>query len=81
MEALAGILSMVGALAGLVGGVMILVAAFKKSVGWGIASLLIPFAALVFVFMNWAAAKRGFLISLGGAAVSVIGVIVAATLS
>lgn len=48
----------------LVFGVQILILAFKTSIGWGLASLIIPFAALVFVFKYWDAAKQPFLRSL-----------------
>jgi hypothetical protein len=45
-------------LAMLVFGLQILVRAFKTSLGWGLATLLIPFAGLVFIFKNWALTKR-----------------------
>lgn len=64
MAILGTILSLAGALGMLVFTVMILIHAFKKSVGWGLASLLIPFAILVYVFQNWAEVKTPFLRSL-----------------
>jgi len=51
----------------LVGGLMMIVAAFRQSILWGLAYLLIPFAALVFLFKHWSEAKRGFFINLIGA--------------
>lgn len=51
-----------------VGYVLFLVDAFRVSVGWGLAVFLIPGAALVFMFMHWSAAKRGFLTQLAGLA-------------
>lgn len=41
--------------------VQILILAFKTSVGWGLASLFIPFAVLVFVIKHWEEAKTPFL--------------------
>ncbi len=57
-------LTTLGSIAMLVFSVQILITAFKTSVGWGIASLLIPFAILVFVAKHWAATKTPFLRSL-----------------
>ncbi len=51
----------------LVGGVMMIVAAFRQGILWGLAYLLIPFAALVFLFKHWNEAKKGFFINLVGA--------------
>lgn len=71
------LLTGVGALVVIVGSILLLVAAFRVSLGWGLASLLVPFAGLVFIPVHWAEARRGFLVSLvgtlllGGAAVLV----------
>jgi len=51
----------------LVGGVMMVVTAFRQGVVWGVAYLLVPFAALVFLFKYWNEAKKGFYINLVGA--------------
>jgi hypothetical protein len=63
----------VGWAIGFVGAIWLLVVAFKKSVGWGIASLLIPFANVVFAFMNWQDSKKPFLVMVGGIVLCVIG--------
>lgn len=47
-----------GMLLCLVGGVWGIVVAFRRSVMWGICYLLVPFAALVFLFVAWSEAKR-----------------------
>lgn len=57
-------LTALGSIAMLVFSVQILITAFKTSVGWGLASLLIPFAILVFVAKHWEATKTPFLRSL-----------------
>ncbi len=69
------IIFLLGDLVALVGGVMLLIEAFKKSVLWGILSLCVPFAGLVFVFLNWSNEKvrKAFFIILGGFAVMVVG--------
>jgi hypothetical protein len=61
MAILGTLLALVGALGMLVFSIQILVLAFRKSVGWGLASLLIPFVIFVFVFQNWAECKTPFL--------------------
>ena len=68
-----GIIALLGLLVMLVGVIMILIAAFKESILWGVLSLLVPFAILVFVAMHWSASKKGFLIWLGGFVLAVIG--------
>jgi hypothetical protein len=54
--------------------VQILIVAFKTSVGWGLASLFIPFAVVVFVIKHWEQTKTPFLRSLAGVPVYLIGV-------
>jgi hypothetical protein len=55
------ILAVVAGLGMLVFMVQILIIAFKTSVGWGLASLLLPFAILVFVIKHWEQTKTPFL--------------------
>lgn len=57
-------LLVIGYLISLVGGVMLLVAAFRVSVGWGLASLFIPFASFVFMVKHWDVSRRPFFTSL-----------------
>jgi glutaredoxin 3 len=63
-----------------VGGVMQLVAAFRQSLWWGVASLFVPMASMVFVIMHWAEAKAGFLTGLVGAALLAGGLVTAGPL-
>jgi hypothetical protein len=60
-------------LAMLVFSVQILIMAFKTSMGWGLASLLVPFAALVFVIKHWDQAKTPFLRTLACIPVYLVG--------
>lgn len=50
----------------LVGGVWLLVLAFQESVAWGLLSLFVPCAQLVFIAQHWQKAKRPALLSIGG---------------
>lgn len=64
MEIVAFILFAVGAIIGLVYGIILLIKAFQTSLWWGLGYLLIPFVALIFVFVHWDVAKKPFLMSL-----------------
>lgn len=66
-------LTVIGYLVALVGGIWILVLAFRKSVWWGLGSLFIPFVGIVFAIMNWTEAKVPFLIEVGGVVLIFIG--------
>ena len=55
---------------------MCLVAAFRKSILWGVSCLVIPFAQIVFCILHWTQAKKGFVISAIGL-VSLIACVVA----
>jgi hypothetical protein len=68
-----GILSIVGVVILLIGGIMMLIAAFRVSIVWGLASLFIPFAGLVFIFLHWSAAKTAFFLQLIGLALFLLG--------
>lgn len=57
-------LMLVGGLLSTAAGLWLIVAAFRESVLWGVCVLLVPFAALVFVFMKWRVAAKPFLLSL-----------------
>ncbi len=67
------ILSVAGGIGMLIFGIMILIHAFKTSIGWGLASLLIPFVIFVYVAKNWEACKTNFLRWAGSAVVWAIG--------
>jgi hypothetical protein len=57
-----------GALVSAVGGVMLLIAAFRVSVLWGLAVIFVPLAQLVFVITHWREAKKAFLVQVLGCA-------------
>ena len=66
-------LFVVGIMAALVGWIMIVIAAFRVSAGWGVGSLLIPLIALIFVVTHWQDSRRGFFTGLGGIAIFIFG--------
>jgi hypothetical protein len=72
-------LVIVGFLVNAVCGVVVLVQAFKTSVGWGLAVMFLPFAGLFFVLNHWEQTKKPFLGGLGGTAVMVLGIFMSAS--
>jgi hypothetical protein len=60
------VLLIVGIILALFGGIGILVAAFRESVGRGLGRMLLPIVSLIFVFLHWEEAKKPFLISVAG---------------
>jgi hypothetical protein len=61
----------------LVGGLLMLVAAFRQSVLWGLACLFVPVVSLFFLIVHWHAAKNAFAVQLIGGALVVLGLILA----
>jgi hypothetical protein len=55
-------------------GLVIIVKAFKVSVGWGLAVMFIPFAGLFFIIKNWEDTKTPFLVGIGGGVLMLIGI-------
>ena len=68
-------LIMVGFAVNFVCSLIIVVQAFRVSVGWGLATLFIPFAGLVFVIQNWELTKKPFLAGVGGGLLMFLGAI------
>ena len=62
-----------------IAGIVILVRAFKVSVGWGLAVMFLPFAGLFFVIKNWEDTKTPFLAGIGGGVLMVLGVFATAS--
>lgn len=62
----------IGLVVSIVGSLMWLFAAFRESVLWGLACVVIPFASLVFLIKYWDSAKRGFLVSMSGTVIVLV---------
>ncbi len=76
MVTLAWILLAIGATASFIGFIILVVAAFRISAGWGLAVLFLSgfvIPLIVFLVKYWEDARTGFLISLGGWIVGGIG--------
>ena len=71
------VLALAGLLAMLVGGAMMLVAAFKESPWWGWGSLFVPFVSLIFVIKHWDKTKKAFAYSMLGVVLCVAGAVMA----
>ena len=71
------VLLIISGLVLLVANIWLIIIAFQRTVLWGLAVLLVPFAALVFVIMYWHEAKKPFLISLAASIVMWISVFMA----
>jgi hypothetical protein len=61
----------------LIGSIIMLVAAFRQSVLWGLACLFVPIVSFFFLVVHWHAAKSGFVVQLIGGAFLLLGVILA----
>lgn len=57
------------------GTIVLLVRAFQESIGWGVASLLIPFANVLFALCHWGRAKGSFICMMIGTGMFVGGVL------
>jgi hypothetical protein len=78
MGGLGVVLSAIGGIASFIGGIIILVAAFKESVGQGFLCLCIPFYVFYFAFAKYESEKKGLVIAvwLGGTVVNIIGALI-----
>ena len=77
MAVLGLLLTVGGGIAAFVGVVAILIVAFKESTGQGLCNFFLGPYMLYYVVTRWEACKKGFLLSIGGGVVAVLGGIVA----
>jgi hypothetical protein len=75
MGAIGLVLSVIGGIAVLVFGVILLVKAFQTSVLWGLGYIFVPFVSLIFVILHWQETKKPFLYLLAGSAIMVVGLV------
>jgi hypothetical protein len=76
MQTLAAVTALFGIALVLLGYLGFLVAAFRTSVMWGLAVLLLPIVPIVFLIAYWERAKNSFFLQLWGIAFVVIAVLV-----
>ncbi len=60
------ILALIAVFIIVVGGILLLIEAFKEGIVWGLACLLISPVALIFTILHWDVAKKPFFIQLFG---------------
>ena len=65
METLGIILMVAGGIGGLIASIILLIAAFKDNIWWGLGGLFCGLPLLIFCIMNFAEVKKPFLISIG----------------
>jgi hypothetical protein len=65
METLGTILMVAGGIGGLIATIILLIAAFKDNIWWGLGGLFCGLPLLIFCIMNFAEVKKPFLISIG----------------
>jgi hypothetical protein len=75
MGTLGMVLIGIGAVIGVIYGVILLVKAFQTSVWWGLGYIFVPFVSLIFVIAHWQVAKKPFLMSLISIPFIVLGVV------
>lgn len=77
MTAFVFILILIGFVINSIGAVMILVAAFRESIWWGLGSIFLPFVGLVFLITHWEECKPGIKLELLGFSFAVLGMAIA----
>ena len=65
METLGTILMVAGGIGGLIATIILLIAAFKDNIWWGLGGLFCGLPLLIFCIMNFAEVKKPFLICIG----------------
>ncbi len=73
METLGVLLTVVGLIISLIGGIWFLRVAFGQSIVWGLGCWFVPFVALIFVVMYWDESSKPFLVLLAGTVLAIIG--------
>lgn len=58
-----------------IGAVLVLVAAFREHVLWGLVCLFVPLATLIFVVSHWEKARTGFLLQILGFLLALAGIV------
>tara|TARA_R110001583_G_scaffold51161_3_gene159709 strand:+ start:3185 stop:3403 length:219 start_codon:yes stop_codon:yes gene_type:complete len=67
------IISIIGLIIFIIGGIFFLIESFRESLIWGLSCLFIAPVVLVFTFLHWDVAKKPFLMQLTGIVVMLVG--------
>ncbi len=67
------LVSYIGLAISVIGGIGLLLAAFRTHVFWGIACIFIPPAAIIYTVLHWDEAKNPFLLQLVGLGILLLG--------
>jgi hypothetical protein len=73
METMSMLLVVIGFGLLLIGGLWVVVNAFKESILWGLGALFVPFVSLFFIIKHWDENKLPFFVQLGGLVIYVAG--------
>lgn len=73
LDLLAGVLTAIGLIVFLYAQISLVITAFLTGIGWGLAYLIIPVAALLYIALYWEEAKKPFFISVFGLLCFVVG--------
>jgi len=73
MESLGMLVFVAGLVVSAVGTLWFLLTAFRESILWGLACLLLPFVSAIFLIVHWREAGKPFLVSLAGGFICLIG--------
>ena len=60
------ILAYIGIFIVIIGGIGLLIAAFKTSIIWGLACLLVSPVSIIYLILHWSEAKNPFFLQLAG---------------
>jgi len=79
MEFLGQVLIIVGVIIAVIGGIRLIIAAFRTNILWGLGCLIFMYPImLLYTLLNWSAAKGPFLNNLAGIVLIIVGVSMAA---
>ncbi|MCC6979986.1 MAG: hypothetical protein IT343_16830 [Candidatus Melainabacteria bacterium] len=80
MDAVGIILMILGLLANVACGIWMIVIAFQKHIGWGLAVIFLPFGLWIYAISDWKRANKPFLIHIAAVIMIVGGVAMSPTI-
>lgn len=67
------IIIVIGVVVFIIGGIMLLIEAFKESTLWGIGCLLVNPVSIIFLILHWDVSKKPFFIQISGLSIALAG--------